>query len=84
MTEIESQLLQALLDVEAAVKAMPTANPKPNLVQLFSKIDDLASRLPKTTAPELQHYLQKKSYQKARYFLQGREDENAAGNCGHV
>lgn len=84
MTQIENQLLQALVEVEAAVKAMPTATPKPNLLPLFARIDDLARQLPRTTAPELQHYLQKKSYQKARLFLEGRDAENAAGNCGHV
>ena len=84
MTEVENQLLQALTEVEAAVKAMPTANPKPNLLPLFARVDELAGQLPRTTAPELRHYLQKKSYQKARLFLEGRDAENAAGNCGHV
>jgi len=30
------------------------------------------------------HYLHKKSYEKARLWLEGREAENKAGNCGHV
>ena len=84
MTEVENQLLQALTEVEAAVKAIPTANPKPNLLPLFARVDELAGQLPRTTPPELRHYLQKKSYQKARLFLEGRDAENAAGNCGHV
>jgi hypothetical protein len=65
------------------VKSMPTANPKPNLLPLFSRLDQLAKQLPPDTAPDLLHYLQKKSYGKARLFLEGRDGENAAGNCGH-
>jgi hypothetical protein len=30
------------------------------------------------------HYLRKKSYEKARLWLEGRDAENARGNCGHV
>ena len=45
MTEVENQLLQALTEVEAAVKAMPTANPKPNLLPLFARVDELAGQL---------------------------------------
>jgi len=36
------------------------------------------------TDPQLLHYLQKKSYEKARLFLQGRDAENVQGSCGHV
>ena len=84
MTEIESKILQALLDLEQAVRAMPTANPKPNLLPLFSRLDDLTRQLPRETDATLLHYLHKKSYEKARFFLQGRESENQAGSCGHV
>jgi hypothetical protein len=84
MTEIEMNLLQALLELERTVASLPTANPKPSLLPLFSRIDDLTRQLPAGTDPSLLHYLQKKSYEKARLFLQGREAENAAGNCRHV
>jgi hypothetical protein len=84
MNEIEQQILDSLLSLEAAVKAMPTANPRPNLQTHFTRLDDLTAQLPKTTDPNLRHYLQKKSYEKARLFLQGREAENARGNCKHV
>jgi len=30
----------------------------------------------------LLHYLHRKSYEKARLFLEGRGAENAAGSCG--
>ena len=84
MSETEQNILQALLQLEAAVESMPKANPKPNLQPLFSRLDELTRQLPRGTDPGLMHYLQKKSYQKARLFLQGRDGDNAEGNCGHV
>jgi hypothetical protein len=84
MNAIETEILQALLDLERLIQSMPTTNPKPNLLPLFSRLDELTAKLPKGTAPDLLHYLHKKSYEKARLFLQGRDAENAEGNCGHV
>jgi len=85
MNETEQRVLDTLLEMERAVASMPTANPKPNLLPLFSRLDDLTRQLPRETDPSLLHYLHKKSYEKARLFLQGREAENAHGNChGHV
>jgi hypothetical protein len=84
MTEIESDILKALLDLECAVASLPTANPKPNLLPLFGRIDELAAALPPNTDPTLLHYLRKKSYEKARLFLQDRDSENQVGNCRHV
>jgi len=78
------KLLDALLDLDKAIKAMPAANPRPSLVPLFNRIDDLARQLPGDTDPALLHYLQKKSYEKARLYLQGRDAENQVGNCRHV
>jgi hypothetical protein len=81
MSETERAILQALVELDAAVKAMPTANPKPNLLPMFARLDDLTRQLPKTTPPDLLHYLHKKSYEKARLWLEGRDAENARGNC---
>ena len=83
MTETEKQLLQTLLDLEQAVQSMKTAVPKPDLMGLFGRIDDLTRQLPRDADPTLLHYLHKKSYEKARLFLQGRDAENQAGNCRH-
>ena len=84
MTGTERDILGALLELERAVASMPTANPKLNLVALFTRIDELARQLPRDADPSLLHYLHKKSYEKARLFLQGRDAENAQGNChGH-
>ena len=84
MTDLEKSLLQSLLDLEAAVASMKTAATKPDLLQLFSRIDGLTLQLPRGTDPTLMHYLHKKSYEKARLFLQGRDAENQVGNCRHV
>ena len=81
---LEKNLLAALDRLDAAVKAMPAANPKPNLLPLFARIDELAKQLPADADPALLHYLHKKSYEKARLYLQGRDAENQAGNCRHV
>ena len=81
---VEINLLAALNQLAETVKLMPTADPKPNLLPLFSRLDELTQQLPGDTDPTLLHYLHKKSYEKARLFLQGRDLENQAGNCGHV
>jgi len=62
---------------------MMTTNPKPNLSPLFNRIDGLTDRLPKDSDPTLLHYLHRKSYEKARLWLEGRETENQAGSCRH-
>ena len=84
MTETERTILQALVDLETAVKAMATTRPKPSLLPLFARIEELTGQLPRSTDPSLLHYLHKKSYEKARLLLQGRDAENVQGSCGHV
>jgi hypothetical protein len=81
MTEKEKSVLDTLLELERTIEAMPRTTPKPSLLPLFSRLDELTRSLPPTTDPMLLHYLHKKSYQKARLFLQGREAENARGTC---
>jgi hypothetical protein len=84
MNQTEHSILQTLVELEQSVKRIATANPKPNLQLLFSRIDQLAHELPQGTDPTLLHYLHKKSYEKARLYLEGRDSENVEGNCGHV
>jgi hypothetical protein len=81
MNDTERAILQALVELDSAVKSMATANPKPNLVPLFTRLDELTRQLPKNASPDLLHYLHKKSYEKARFWLQGRNAENVRGNC---
>ena len=84
MTETERNILTALVGLEQAVQSMPAANPKPDLIPHFARLDELTRQLPHDADPSLMHYLQKRSYQKARLFLEGRDPENQAGNCRHV
>jgi hypothetical protein len=81
---IEKEILVVLGQLTDAVQAMPTANPKPDLLPIFAQLDALTARLPRQTDPTLLHYMHKKSYEKARLFLQGRDAENQTGNCRHV
>jgi len=84
VTETEQQLLDTLIELEATVARMASTNPKPSLLPLFTRLDELTRNLPSSTDPSLLHYLHKKSYEKARLHLQGRDAENQAGNCRHV
>jgi len=83
MTGIEREILGSLEELDRAVKSLRTANPKPDLQVLFGRLERLIDQLAPGTDPNLLHYLHKKSYEKARLFLQGRDQENARGGCRH-
>jgi hypothetical protein len=83
MSSIEQDLLIMLTELDQAVKSMAAANPKPSLLPVFARIDQLIRELPSGTDPALLHYLHKKSYEKARLLLQGCDEQNKAGNCRH-
>jgi len=76
----EKTILQTLIELEEAVRAMADANPKPSLVPLFARLDELTDHLPPDADPELRHFLKRKSYEKARTRLEGRVAERGA--CG--
>ena len=80
MTETEQAVLDTLVELEAAV-AQVNVDPKPDLINIFGRLDGLTVALPKDASPDLLHYLHKKSYQKARLFLQGQDPEQ--GECPH-
>ncbi|MBC8243288.1 MAG: hypothetical protein H8E20_02740 [Verrucomicrobia bacterium] len=80
MTTTEQQLLGALKELEAVVADMST-EPKPDLMSHFDRVDALSASLPDGTDGELRHYLQKKSYEKARLFLEERFAEIEKGGC---
>jgi hypothetical protein len=44
------------------------------LKAISERIDDLQRHLPKPVDPQLAHYLQRKSYDKALEYLEGRDD----------
>ncbi len=79
MSETEQAILDTLRELEDKVRQMATANPKPNLLPVFERIEVLTRQLPRTAHPDLLHYLHKKSYEKARCFLEGIEPQR--GNC---
>ena len=80
MTATEKQLFDTLLKLENAVSSVKK-EPKPDLMAIFGQLDELTALMPKDTSPDLLHYLHKKSYQKARLYLQGKDPE--AGECPH-
>ena len=72
MTQTEQEILDTLVNLEDAAGRMATSQPKPDLRPLFKRLDELAAQLPPDAPGDLLHYLQRKSYQKARAFLQER------------
>jgi hypothetical protein len=81
-TAVEQLLMDALDELDYAVKAMPAIEARPNLLLLFARIDELAEQLPPAADPQLRHFLQRKSYEKARLFLEERAGEIMKGRCG--
>ena len=81
---IFQNILSALVELDKANNTIPTANPKPKMLPIFARIDELTKQLSRDTDPTLLHYLHKKSFEKARLFLQDRDAENQAGNCRHI
>ena len=65
-TPVEQNLLHTLIELEDAVKAAK----KIDLLALFSRIDEQAKQLPPESDPQLRHFLQRKSYQKAKALLE--------------
>jgi hypothetical protein len=72
MTQTEQEILDALVELERAAGQMASAPTKPDLRPIFTRLDKLASQLPGDAPADLRHYLQRKSYQKARDFLRQR------------
>ena len=83
MNETEKQILAALKNLDEAVAGLRTASPKPDLKALFARIESLSAELPPGTDAQLRHYLARKSYEKARLWLEGRDSENRRGSCGN-
>ncbi len=79
MTETEQHILAALRDLEAAAARCRTETPPPSLTPLFQRLDALAAQLPPGGSHDLRHYLQRRSYEKARLWLEGVDPEK--GTC---
>jgi len=70
MTPVEQNLLSSLRELDAQVKLMRSAVNKPNLLPIFSRLEELQAQLPPDAHPSLRHYLQRRSYEKALLFLE--------------
>jgi hypothetical protein len=73
MTAVEQRILETLLELETTVRELPRTQPKPSLIPFFDRLDVLTRELPPDADPSLLHYLHKKSYEKARLWLQDRQ-----------
>lgn len=82
MTQIKREILATLETLTTAVRTGDTAAPGPSLLSLFAELDRLDAQLPLPAEAELHHFLQRKSYEKARLLLMGRGSDNAPGTCG--
>lgn len=83
MTQLETRILAALQELDAAAAAIRGGEPRPNLRPILDRLRDCAEKLPPDAPPDLLHYMKRQSYEKARLFLLGRASENARGSCGH-
>jgi hypothetical protein len=83
MTELEQELHAALLALDRAVKAMAATKQPADLLPLFARIDELGAQLPPDTDPQLIHFIQRKSFEKAAFWLEGRKAEITRGVCGN-
>ncbi len=75
MTDTEKHILAALRDLEATAARCRTESPPPPLTPIFARLDALAAQLSPGGNHDLRHYLQRKSYQKARLWLEGVDPE---------
>lgn len=68
-----SDILDALRRLDA------TAAARGNVLAVLHDLDHLGRSLPPDAPADLRHYLQRRSYEKARLFLEGLDPE--AGPC---
>ena len=81
MTDTEQAILETLIELESTARSAVAAGPKPSVLPLVARLDQLAAQLPAGGDPELRHFLQRRSYEKARLHLEGKAAER--GSCGH-
>lgn len=70
-TPFEESAWQALVALEAVIAAGRPPAPNPALRPALARIEELAKQIPPEADPQLRHYLQRGSYQKARLWLEG-------------
>jgi hypothetical protein len=67
--DLPLQLLESLRAFDAAVAAS-RAGQAADFQTLFRRLEELAAQLPADADPRLRHFLEQKSYQKARALLE--------------
>jgi hypothetical protein len=83
MTQVEQELYDALQTLEGEVKHQAATQSPVDFMPIFARIDELGSKLPAGTDPQLVHFIQRKSFEKARLWLEGRKAEITRGVCGN-
>ncbi len=77
MNQLEIELLDQLRGLEGDIARTPRPDLRPRLAVLDRLLRDLAP----DADPELRHFLQRRSYEKARLLLEGRSVEIQRGGC---
>ncbi len=75
MTETESAILEQLRQLD------DTAARRGDVLPILTELTRLTRSLPPGADPDLLHYLNRRSYEKARLFLEGIDPETGA--CRH-
>lgn len=83
MTQLEEQLHEALVTLDRAVKNLAASRQPVDLLPLLARIDELGAQLPANTDLQLIHFIQRKSFEKATLWLEGRKAEITRGICGN-
>jgi hypothetical protein len=83
MTQLEQELHAALLELDGTVKRMAATRTPVDLLPLFARIEELGAKLPPGTDPQLVHFIQRKSFEKAALWLEDRKSEITRGICGN-
>ncbi len=70
MTPAEKALRDAIVELEETAAMARSGRKTPGVLPVLEKVERLAAELPPDTPAELRHFLERKSYAKARAFLE--------------
>lgn len=73
------QLHEALTRLLEAIAAGGSASAGPSLTDCIARLDQLRDELDEDAPAMLRHYLEKRSYEKALAFLEGRDETQKPG-----
>jgi len=81
MPSMDAALVAALTALEQAARARAAGDLSADVRPPLAELDRLTNALPADADPELAHYLRRRSYEKARLFLEGRVGGIEKGGC---